>query len=116
MLLQWFGEQSEAVKLAMIGVVSAVGAGVFGVLKEWRKPVLTAAPPASTGKTIDPDEMIAHAVEGISVHLATITKLLNEGADRDKVSVALLEKLLVEVRDVREEIRLVHTVMSARHN
>jgi len=116
MWYQWFSEQSEAVKLAMIGVVTALVAGVLSVVKEWRKPVLNAQPRQSTGAVIDPDMAMADAVEGLGVHLANITKLLNEGAARDVTSVALLEKLLVEVRDVREEIRVVHTVMSARHN
>lgn len=115
MLLQWFGEQSEAVKLALIGLTSAAGAGVFGIVKEWRKPVLDAkpaAPPPAVGQNAeDPLELLANAQEATNFALAEIK---SEQGHANTTVIALLEKIHDELRDVRQEIVVSREVLTKR--
>lgn len=115
MLLQWFGEQSEAVKLALIGLASAFGAGVFGIVKEWRKPVLDAKPaapvPAAGQPGEDPLELLANAQEATNFALAEIK---SEQGHANSSVINLLEKIHDELRDVRQEIAIAREVMGKR--
>lgn len=116
MLLQWFGEQSEAVKLALIGLVSAFGAGVFGIFKEWRKPVLDAKSPTPVAvrpSDDDPFVLLAASVEGMNFALAEIKRSIDTGAARHEDLISHIEKLNEELRDIRQEIVVAQEVLRA---
>jgi hypothetical protein len=103
MLLQWFGEQSEAVKLAIIGMISAIGAGAFGIVREWRKPVLDARPAPVVTRPADDDPvmLLAQAQEATNFALAEIKAGQALG---NATVVSHLEKITDELRDIRLEI------------
>jgi hypothetical protein len=114
MWLQWFGEQSEAVKLALIGLVSAFGAGVFGIVKEWRKPVLDARPappPKSVQGGEDPIELLTNAQEATNFALAEIRSEQNHANDR---LIDQLEKINDELRNIRQEVVVAREVYAKR--
>lgn len=114
MLLQWFGEQSEAVKLALIGLASAFGAGLFGIAKEWRKPVLDAKPQASTPSGLggdDPVELLASAQEATNFALA---EMKSEQGHANASVISHLEKINDELRDIRQEIVVAREVLTKR--
>lgn len=111
MLLQWFGEQSEAVKLALIGLIAGGAAGARAIWLEWRKPVLAhSTTPGAPVEAPSLDAAILDELAGIQLQLATIAGTLKSGDDSQKDQVrAILDKLdhvAEEVRDVREEVRV----------
>lgn len=119
MLLQWFGEQSEAVKLALIGLLAGGAAGLRAVWVEWRRPVLQHSTTPGSAPALAPIESaIIDELAGIQFQLAEISKTLKDGVGDQKDQVkTILEKLghvAEEVRDVREEVRVFREV-SVRH-
>lgn len=84
-LLQWFGEQTEAIKLALIAVVSGGVAGVWGTVKMAKMPVL-APPVVNTTATApraadDPMLLLLAEVSAINASLAILTAATKEGTE-----------------------------------
>lgn len=113
-LLRWFGEQSEAVKLALIGLFGGVSAGFWAAVKEWRKPVLAAQPPqVVTTQTAprsadDPVLLLLNEVAAMNVNLAELLAVTREAttgqASRvDKVLDAIVD-LAHQIERLRDKI------------
>lgn len=109
MLFQWFAEQGDTVKVAIITSLSAVVFGLGGALRAWASPVLrhattSSAPPSMT---VDP---VIDELAGIQLQLTEIGRTLRDGGATQKEQVAsilgALAHIAEEVRDVREEVRV----------
>lgn len=113
-LFRWFGEQSETVKLTLLGMLSGMGLFVGAILKEWRKPVLTAVPNNTTAtapsSSDDPTLLLLAEVSAINVNLGLLlnaTKSQIEAQDNriDKVLGAITE-LAHQVERLRDMLNI----------
>lgn len=106
-LLRWFGEQSEAVKLALIGLIGGISAGFWAAVKEWRKPVLNAAPvtavttPTAPRATDDPLMLLLSEVAALNVNVA---ELLNVTRDGTTGQAQRVDKVLTAIVDLAHQI------------
>ena len=88
-LLRWFGEQSEAVKLALIAAVTGVFGGFWAAMRELRKPVL--ASQVSTTATApraqdDPVLLLLAEVSAINVNLSQLIALVRDDEVKDAIT------------------------------
>ena len=112
-LLRWFGEQSDAVKIALIGLFGGISASFWAAVKEWRKPVLNAPAKAVTTPTAprsedDPLLLLLSEVAAMNVvlnELLTVTRdgVAGQGQRVDKVLTAVVE-LSHQIERLRDKI------------
>lgn len=118
-LLQWFGEQPETVKLAIIAFVTGVFGGVLSILKEWRKPVLIGSPAkGSTSANApatadDPALLLLAEITAMNFKLSELiaTVKQQEPSQNDRIG-----KVLTEINELTSEIYLLRNVMQAKGN
>lgn len=112
-LLRWFGEQSEAVKLGILGLLGGFSAGFWAFVRELRKPVLALPVNHTTStapsKADDPTLLLLAEVTAINTNLALLlaaTKSQTEAQDGriDKVLSAITE-LAHQVERLRDRIK-----------
>lgn len=106
-LLRWFGEQSEAVKLALIAGVTGIFGGFWAAVKELRKPVLNSQPVANVTTVTapraqdDPVLLLLAEVAAINAGLAELINLIrNDDETRDAIT------------ELKNEIYLLRSVLS----
>lgn len=119
-VVEWFGQQTEAVKLALIALVSAFGAGVFGVIKEGRKPVLAnSAPAAATSagaprSADDPLILLTNSIEGLAFQFSEMKVAIDRLDRNDRRILDELKELETSVESVLRELiilrELRHTI------
>lgn len=83
--LQWFGEQTEAVKLGLLTLAGGFVAGLWTTIREWRKPVLGVATSHTTATapraSDDPLLLLLAEVSAINASLAVMTAATKEGTE-----------------------------------
>jgi len=115
-LLQWFGEQSEAVKLGILGLLGGISAGFWGVMAAWRKPVLAAVPTGNTTVTAprsadDPVMMLLNEVSAMNVTLAA---LLAASRDTETGQNERIEKVVDHIKELTNELYLLRNSLNNR--
>lgn len=111
-LLHWFGEQSDAIKLALIGMFTGIFGGVFAVMREWGKPVLKVPAPAQSVTTTtaprsadDPVLLLLNEVAAINAGLAQLIAITKkDSADREAIADLITE--------LKNEMYLLRSVIS----
>lgn len=107
-LLQWFGEQTEAVKLALIALFGGGVAGVWGTVKMAKLPVL-AAPVVNTTATApraadDPMLLLLAEVSAINASLAVMTAATKEGTEAVKGRTEGNMQILRQIEELCERL------------
>jgi len=116
-LLRWFGEQSEAVKLALIGLTGGVSAGFWAAIREWKKPVLNAQPAVvHTTATApraadDPVLLLLNEVAAMNVCLA---QLLAVTVAQEPSQSARTANVIEEITALKSEIYLLRNIINQR--
>jgi len=114
-LLRWFGEQSEAVKLALIGLLGGISAGFWTVIKEWRKPILHVPVPVqhttitAPNAEDNPTLLLLAEVAAMNVNLA---QLLAVTVAQEPTQAARTANVIEEISSLKNEIYLLRNIIN----
>ena len=116
-LIRWFGEQSDTVKIAILGPVTAFVVGFWAALKEWKMPVLKApavatVTAANAPRSVDdPMMLMLNELAAMNVNLAALLALTKAAeADQDE----RIDKVVERIKDLTNELYLLRQSLNIR--
>lgn len=117
--IQWFGEQSDTVKLGFLGFAGGIFTGLFSIFKaksEAVSPVMpeggstSASAPASAD---DPALLILAEVVAMNIKFSEVIVAMKE---QDPAQNARIAKVVEEINELTSEIYLLRNMMSNRQH